>query len=149
MERSEIALEYFDSDFNCAQSVLTAFAPYLGLSDDEALRLSCAFGGGIGRQQLTCGALTGAAMAIGLKFGKGRFDGDDKKRLTYNKTVELMEEFTKLHGSSECRKLLNNLNMNDESDFNLIVEQNLFRTKCRKYVADAVNLLEKSIENPK
>ena len=49
MDRSEKALEYFDNKFNCAQSVLTAFANELGLSEDESLRVSCAFGGGIGR----------------------------------------------------------------------------------------------------
>jgi C_GCAxxG_C_C family probable redox protein len=149
MERSEKALEYFDNNFNCAQSVLSAFAKELGLSEDEALRVSCAFGGGIGRQQLTCGAVTGAAMAIGLKFGKGRFDGDEKKQETYDKTVLMMEEFIKLNGSVECLKLLNNLNMNDENDYKMICGQNLFHTKCRKYVTDSVKLLEKIIQNPK
>jgi C_GCAxxG_C_C family probable redox protein len=67
MDRSEKALEYFDNKFNCAQSVLIAFAAELGLSDNDSLKVACAFGGGIGRQQLTCGAVTGAAMALGLR----------------------------------------------------------------------------------
>jgi len=149
MDRSGKALDYFDNQFNCAQSVLTAFADRLGLSEDESLRVACAFGGGIGRQQFTCGAVTGAAMAIGLKYGKGINDSDDKKRQTYDKTVLLFDEFSKLNGSTTCLKLLNDLNMNNEAENREIVEKNLFNTHCRKYVADAVKITEQIIENPK
>jgi len=149
MERSEKALEYFDNNFNCSQSVLVTFAKDLGLSEDEALRVATAFGGGMGRQQLTCGAVTGAAMALGLKFGKGKNDGDEKKQQTYEKTVELFDAFTKLNGSTTCRQLLNDLDMRDEHELRLINEQNLFHTNCRKYVADAVKITELLINNSK
>lgn len=148
MDRSEKALEYFDNKYNCSQSVLVAFAKDLGLSEDESLRVASAFGGGMGRQQLTCGAVTGAAMAIGLEYGRGINDSEDKKQHTYDKTVELFNEFTKLHGSTNCRKLLNDLDMRDEIEYNTIKEQNLFYTNCRKYVADAVKLAEQIMNNP-
>ncbi len=83
MNRSEKALFYFDNHFNCAQSVLVVFAEEAGFSEDEALRIATAFGGGIGRQQFTCGAVTGAAMALGLRFGKGKEDHVVKKMITY------------------------------------------------------------------
>lgn len=149
MDRSEKALSWFDNKFNCSQSVLVSFAGELGLTEDEALRVACAFGGGIGRQQLTCGALSGGAMALGLRFGKGINDADEKKQFTYDQTVELFEEFIKLNGSTSCRKLLNDLDMRDEKDHKLIVEKNLFHTNCRKYVADAVTITEKLIDNSK
>lgn len=149
MERSEKALYYFDNKYNCAQAVLVSFAGQLGLSEDEALRVASAFGGGIGRQQLTCGAVTGASMALGLKFGKGKSDADEKKLFTYEKTLELFAEFIKLHGSAECLQLLNNLDMSNEKEYNTILEQNLFHNNCRKYVSDAVSITEKIIENNK
>ena len=149
MDRSEKALSYFDNKFNCSQSVLTVFAEESGLTEDESLRVASAFGGGMGRQQFTCGAVTGAAMALGLKFGKGKNDSDDKKLQTYDKTVELFDEFTKLNGSTNCRKLLNGLDMRDEQELSLINEQNLFHTNCRKYVVDAVNITEQIINNSK
>ncbi len=149
MDRSEKALTWFDNKFNCSQSVLVSFAEELGLTEDEALRVSSAFGGGIGRQQLTCGALTGAAMALGLRFGKGLNDEEDKKQFTNECTVELFEKFTKLNGSTNCRKLLNDLDMTDEKDHKLILEKNLFHTNCRKYVADAVTITEQLINNTK
>ena len=147
MDHSEKALSLFDNNFNCAQSVLTSFAEELGLTEDELLRVSSAFGGGIGRQQFTCGAVTGAAMALGLKFGKGKNDSDDKKQLTYDKTVEMFDEFTRLNGSTNCRKLLNDLDMRDENEHAEIEAQNLFHTNCRKYVVDAVKITEQIINN--
>jgi len=147
MDHSEKALSLFDNNFNCAQSVLTSFAEELGLTEDELLRVSSAFGGGIGRQQFTCGAVTGAAMALGLKFGKGENDSDDKKQLTYDKTVELFNEFTRINGSTICRKLLNDLDMRNEKQHAEIEAQNLFHTNCRKYVVDAVKITEQIINN--
>jgi C_GCAxxG_C_C family probable redox protein len=149
MDKKEKALHYFDNNYNCSQSVLIAFTEELGLPEDESLRIASAFGGGIGRQQFTCGAVTGAAMAIGLKFGKGKNDSDEKKAETYEKTVTLFNEFTRLHGSTNCRMLLNNLDMNDPGDLNTINEQNLFHINCRKYVSDAVRLTETIIETLK
>lgn len=149
MDRSEKALSHFDNKFNCSQSVLVAFADELGLTEDESLRVACAFGGGIGRQQHTCGAVTGAAMALGLKFGKGRNDEDEKKLQTYDKTIELFNKFASLNGSTNCRRLLNDLDMRDEDDLSLIKEQNLFHTSCRKYVADAVKITEQIFQDSK
>ena len=71
MKKSEKAVEYFRNKFNCSQSVLTVFSNEYGLSENDCLKMACAFGGGMGRQQQTCGAVTGALMALGLKYGKG------------------------------------------------------------------------------
>jgi C_GCAxxG_C_C family probable redox protein len=149
MDRQEKALSYFDNKFNCSQSVLTVFADELGLTEDESLRVASAFGGGMGRQQFTCGAVTGAAMALGLKFGKGKDDEDKKKQLTYDKTVRFFDEFTHMNGSTNCRTLLNNLDMRNDNELALIYDQNLFHTNCRKYIADAVKLTEQIINNTK
>ena len=149
MKRADKALNFFDTNFNCSQPVLAAFADESGLSEDESLRVASAFGGGMSRQQFTCGAVTGASMAIGLKFGKGKNDSDEKKVETYEKTLILFNEFKSLHGSTDCLKLLNNLDMNDPEDLKTIREQDLFHINCRKYVSDAVRLTEKIIETLK
>jgi C_GCAxxG_C_C family probable redox protein len=146
MDRSEKALEYFDNKFNCAQSVLAAFTDIHGLTEDESLRVACAFGGGMGRQQHTCGAVTGAAMAIGMVYGKAKNDNDDRKQETYNKTVAFFNQFASMHGSTNCMTLLKGLNMNDPVDMEVINQHNLFATHCRKYVTDAVRLIEKIID---
>jgi len=142
MTKSEKALEYFNNSFNCSQSVFTAFAPDLGLSEDECLKVACAFGGGMARQQLTCGAVTGALMALGLKYGKALNDPESNKMYTYNKTREFFEAFEKEHQSINCKDLLDGLDMNTEDGLNRIKELNLFKVKCDKYVSDAVKIVE-------
>jgi len=142
MTKSEKALEYFHNSFNCSQSVLTAFVPDLGLSEDECMKVACAFGGGMGRQQLTCGAVTGALMTLGLKYGKGKENDDAKKMNTYAKTLEFFHAFEKEHSSINCKELLNGLDMNTEEGMSKIKELDLFNIKCDKYVSDAVKIVE-------
>ena len=67
MSKVDDAVATFKTGFNCAQSVLAAFGPELGLSCEQCLRMACAFGGGIARQGRICGAVSGALMVIGLK----------------------------------------------------------------------------------
>ena len=69
MSRADLALSRFSAGFSCSQSVLSAFAPDLGLELDPALRVAAAFGGGMGRTGRTCGAVTSALMALGAAEG--------------------------------------------------------------------------------
>ncbi len=141
--KKEKATAYFKHQFNCSQSVFTVFATEHGISEDDSLRISCAFGAGMGRQQHTCGAVTGALMAIGLKYGKAMHDDESKKAETYRKTIEFCEEFRKINGTISCKELLDNLEMNKPDDLARIRELGFFDTRCRKYVEDAVGILER------
>ena len=145
MERGEEASEYFKNKFNCAQSVFTVFGRDHGISEDNCLKISCAFGAGMGRQQYTCGAVTGALMALGLRYGKALNDPEDNKLETYARTKEFFYEFKNENGTLNCRELLNGLDINNPGDYDKILEQKLFETKCRKYVGDAVRIVEKLI----
>ena len=94
-EKTRHANERFKSGFNCSQSVLSAFAEDFGLSRDSCLRLASPFGSGIARMQETCGAVTGALMAIGLKYGKGENGTEDDKTIAYRQSQFLVNEFKK------------------------------------------------------
>ena len=50
-KQGEAAYAYFLKGYNCSQSVVAAFAPQLGLSEEMALRMSAGFGAGIGRMR--------------------------------------------------------------------------------------------------
>jgi len=143
MERADKAIVYFRNKFNCSQSVFTVFGTGCGLSEETCLKTACAFGAGMARQQLTCGAVTGALMAIGLKYGKAMGDPDEYKQRTYEKTLEFFAEFKKKHGTVTCRELLKGLDINDPDDHRRITELGLFDTLCEEYVRDAVIIAEK------
>jgi C_GCAxxG_C_C family probable redox protein len=146
MKKQEKSIAYFRNNFNCSQSVFTVFGTETGMPEDECLKVACAFGGGMGRQQYICGAVTGALMALGLKYGKGSNDQEDKKKHTYTLAAEFLEEFKRIHGSLNCRELLDDLNMNDSEDYKTIKERNFFEIRCENYVKDAVTITEKLIE---
>lgn len=143
MDKTTKAIDYFRNKFNCSQSVLAAFGPDHGLSEDDCLKIATAFGGGMGRQQHICGAITGALIVLGLGFGKGLNDPEEKKRFTYRLTKEFFDEFKGLNGSVNCLELLDGLNMNNPDDNKKIVERNYYDIRCEKYVSDAVNILDK------
>lgn len=142
MEKREEALDYFRNRFNCSQAVFTVYGKSYGLSEDCCLKISCAFGGGMGRQQHICGAVTGAIMALGLKYGKALNDPEENKQQTYAQTREFFKRFTELNGSVNCKVLLEGLDMNDPDDHQKILERKLFDIKCEKYVSDAVGIVE-------
>ena len=60
--------DLFKSKIHCSQIVLGEFAEELGYSREEAYKMANAFGGGCFRGD-TCGAVAGAMIAIGLKYG--------------------------------------------------------------------------------
>lgn len=68
MSKKEKALNYFSQKFNCSQAVLSTFAEELGISEELALKIGTEFGGGARRGEL-CGAVSGALMVLGLKYG--------------------------------------------------------------------------------
>lgn len=146
MTRKEDAELYFAVGFNCSQAVFTVFGKESGLTEDQCLKIGCAFGGGIARNQLTCGALTGALLVIGLFHGKGLNEDNSQKELTYRKSNEFLDEFKKINGSFVCKELLQGLNMNHPDELKKINELGLFQTSCNKYVGDAVMILEKLLK---
>lgn len=141
------AVQFFGRGFNCAQSVLAALGPITGLDRETALRVGAAFGAGIGRQGEICGALTGAMLAIGLKFGKVKPEDDGAKEQTYYLVQKLAEEFRNRHGSILCRELLG-CDLSTPEGLREARERNLFRLICPGYIKDSVDILEKILHCP-
>ena len=106
MSRAELAADYFLKGYNCGQAVVLAFADRYGLSVEEAARIAGAFGGGIGRQRLTCGAVLGLSVLAG--FEEGAVDPADKaaQKRCYETVRGLCEGFKEQYGSTLCAEIL-------------------------------------------
>lgn len=105
---------------NCAQGVLLPFASECGLDEEAACRIADHFGGGM-RTGRTCGALTGALMALGL-LGKG-----DPAL-----AEEAFRRFEEAHGCVDCAQLLAaSLKRGEER-----------KTHCDGLVYEAVQMVE-------
>lgn len=140
MSRSDEAVKVFDNDFNCCQAVFSVLAPDRGLDRVAALRIATPFGGGMGRLGKVCGAVAGAFMAIGLKYGDPDSNREAKER-SYEAVRVFTERFCALHGSIRCRELLG-CDIGSPEGMAEAKERNLFSTLCTGIVRDAVKIAE-------
>lgn len=125
--------------FSCSQAVFSAFAPQLGLDRDLALKIGSAFGGGIARRGETCGAVTGALMVIGLKYGRTSVEDEQAKEQTYALAQRFVETFTRRNGSIVCQELLGcDISIPEQRE--LAREREIFSTLCPKLVRDAAEI---------
>lgn len=99
------ALDTFHQGYSCAQSVLAPFAEALGMSRPEALRLSSAFGAGLGRMRGTCGAFSSLCMVAGHCCGNTEGSVEGKERI-YSLVRRLAGRFRAEFGTLSCRELL-------------------------------------------
>ena len=106
MSRVDKATSLFQEGFNCTQSMLAVFGGHLGIEYNIALKISSAFGGGIAGTGETCGAVTGALMSIGLKYGAVNAKGNDAMDKTYMTACEFMKMFRSRNNSISRSKLL-------------------------------------------
>lgn len=97
--RKELAIEKRNQGYNCAQAVACAFCDKTGLDEETLFRLTGAFGMGMGNMEGTCGALTGAAVVIGLASGADA--GAPPTKLSR----QLMERFAQRNHSVLCKEL--------------------------------------------
>jgi len=99
MNEIEKAESLFRSGCNCAQAVFAAFAGEFGMDEELAKRVACGLGGGVGRLREVCGAVTGAALVLGMRHGP-------EKTAAYPSVQELCAKFKSECGSIVCRELL-------------------------------------------
>jgi C_GCAxxG_C_C family probable redox protein len=140
--KTETALQKFNSGYNCAQSVLYAYSDDVDIEKDTALKIAWGFGAGMGRKQEVCGAVTGGIMAIGAKYGSRE---DNKQAATdevYSKTRGLMDKFQAKHGTFICLELLKGCNLMTEKGQKYFDENNLKEKVCNECVRDVVQILE-------
>ncbi len=133
------ALEIFRSGRNCAQAVYAANHSLAGIDPALAEAVANGFGAGMGRLQRTCGAVTGAIMAI----GQAEWDPADpkgSKERGYAKVREFTAAFEGRHGSSECLRLLG-VGLSDPDLAKYASGNGMFTKVCEPLVASACEIL--------
>ena len=143
MNKKDMALELFRNSHNCAQAVFAACADKERIDTDTAKSVAAGFGEGIGGTQATCGAVTGAIMAIGVSC----FDPLDivcSKRRVGDLIRTFLSEFERREGSLFCRLLLG-VDLSTQEGVEEAQNRDLFGTKCEAYVAAACEFLEEML----
>ena len=109
--------------YNCCQATLIPFSGQCGIDEETAFRAGTFFNTGM-RHGSTCGAVTGALMALGLAGA-----GDEAAKT-------LMQEFQEKNGCLECAELLKKAKETGEKR----------KCHCDRMVFDAVEMTEKLLE---
>lgn len=136
----EKALQGFGAGIDCSQAVLAEAAPQVGLEENAARKLAAAFGGGMWHGQ-TCGCVTGALMALGMKYGNCEPGDMETKNAFLAKKAEFEKDFAAENGSLICRELLG-YDLSTEEGMARIQEEKLLETRCPGLVCSACRHLE-------
>jgi C_GCAxxG_C_C family probable redox protein len=142
MTKSDEAYRCFMSRFTCSSAVFSAFSDDLGLDPDTAKKIACGFGAGISKTGNICGAVSGAIMVIGLKYGKTDVGDDAATDKTRALVRQFIQEFTAKNGSVNCTDLLG-YDLSDPGSYDAARDSGIFTTKCPALVRDAADILEK------
>ncbi len=133
MSKVQEALECFKEGFSCSQAVFATYAKDLGLDYETSLKLSQAFGGGMGGMKRECGVVTGAYMIISLIHGRTRAEDAEARLKTFELVKDFYERFNKVHHSTVCGELLEGYSGNPHD-------------LCGKYIETSCHILEELLD---
>ena len=123
------ALDYYKSGFNCAQSILKACNEDLKLTDNENELLKAAMGLGTGMfAGETCGAVTGAIMALSLKLGSSQAADRENMRKVFKQIKIFETTFKEKNCSMNCKEL-----------------KTVYKIDCEKVIKDSAEQVKKQI----
>jgi C_GCAxxG_C_C family probable redox protein len=97
------------------------------------------FGGGIGRVQLVCGALTGAVIALGLIEGQDMAEVGPKtvSDPVRPKVIQLIDGFEERFGATDCRALVG-FDFRSPGGYDAFRASEEARAGCKSYIQFAV-----------
>lgn len=120
------ALELFEIGYNCAQAIVIAYGKEYGVEREMAIKLGSSLGAGVSGLGEVCGAITGASIILGLKYGN---DSNIHVR-------NLAKKFKEKHKGLTCRTLLT-------EDYPVIYKTHSKR--CLSIISEICDLLEQEL----
>ena len=146
--KAQQARQYHEEGYNCCMSVVKPFIEEMDVDQDQVMMIASSLGGGLGYLREVCGAVSGMAVVLGLKYGylQGFKDEADKQAKAdhYARVKLLGEKFREKAGALTCRALLHM----DENDQVLPGFENVEKP-CTDLVEKAAEILEDYIASNK
>ncbi len=141
MSKVEQAVSHYGQGYACPQAVLATYGEQYGLNQEMCLRIAEGFAGGIAGLGETCGAVAGALMVIGLRYGRTDVSDADARTTTLKAVREFVDQFKARNGSISCRDLLG-CEIDTKEKRQAAWEKGVFTTICPNLVRDAAEILE-------
>ncbi|NDJ75985.1 MAG: C_GCAxxG_C_C family protein [Chloroflexi bacterium] len=96
--------DYMRQGYHCSEAILMAVGEFLNLAlDENVIRASSGFAGGVGRSRDLCGAISGGVMLIGIEHGRTSADQNDD--FCQELSARFHQRFVAELGSSQCAAL--------------------------------------------
>ncbi len=127
------AKAFAEEGFLCSESVLLALSKALNMKSEIIPRIATGFGAGIGRHGEICGALSGAIMGLGIKFGRNHPLETLEGQSAYEYSQRMVNLFNARLGHIRCKDILG-LDISGEDGVTEYRQQKLWETKCRDII---------------
>lgn len=137
------ARELYLDDANthgCAETAFVVLKEAFGLPDAADSSAAMALNGGVAYSGATCGAVTGAAMALGQLAASRIADHNEAKRAARELTADLLVAFEAEFGATTCRALTG-VDLRTEAGHLAFIEGGAWRDGCMRQVELAVTRL--------
>jgi C_GCAxxG_C_C family probable redox protein len=123
--------------YGCAETTFMTLKGMYGLADPADPAAAIALNGGIGYSGGPCGAITGAALAVGM-LAEQRIDQHDRAKLVARELVHgTMEAFSEAHGTVSCKELIG-YDLRAPGQHQAFVESGLWREACMSQIRTVV-----------
>ena len=134
----------FMKGVDCSQIIMGEWADGLGLSKEDALKVSSAFGGGLGVGE-SCGAIIGAMLVLGMKYGNSAANQQLQKDVLNAKRAEFLDKFKKAHAHFACRDLIG-YDFSKPEDVPKILDSGILFEACPCFIRTACDILREIVE---
>jgi C_GCAxxG_C_C family probable redox protein len=124
----------------CAETVYVVLKRAFALPDPDDASAAMALNGGIAYSGATCGAITGAALALGLEEGRRTPDHAAAKRAARVRTAELLRAFEAEFGATTCRALIG-VDISTDEGHQAFIDEGAWRVSCLRQLEWVVDRL--------
>ena len=126
--------------YGCAETAFMTLKGIYGLDDPTDPAAAVALNGGLAYSGGPCGAITGAALAVGL-LAEQRIDDHGRAKTVARELVHgAMEAFQTEHGAVDCRDLIG-YDLRAPGQHQAFVDSGLWRERCAGQIRTVVGHL--------
>lgn len=129
-----------DNYYGCAESTLVALQQLYGLPDATDSSAATALNGGVAYSGGICGAISGAAIAVGRLAEDRISDHQEAKRVARRLIQALMTEFEPEFGGQNCSQLID-FEISIPAEHDAFITSGVWRDTCMKQIEFSVTRL--------
>jgi C_GCAxxG_C_C family probable redox protein len=123
--------------YGCAETTFVVLKAAFGLEEPTDPSPAMALNGGVAYGGGACGAVTGAALALGMLAGRRIADHRQAKLVARELTAELMDAFRDAYGAVDCRDLLG-IDLRAPGAHDAFIAGGAWRDRCMTQIEFAV-----------